>query len=583
MDNYQGYEFDPEFNRVDVEILCVSAKSDVVQKPADPADPYRAPHTGIFKRRIITEGQEESYFVYIPENFPPFGDGIFVFAPSGVPAEEYILHSGIKEMADDNTMVLLVLQSEGTAWRKRSVENILAYARGAFLDMSLRDLYSWNEAAYYVLGMGDGAYGANVFTIMYSSILAASVMRGDSAVEEDFLRVVKKLPSDGNKFMPKCENPIPVWLIGNDPVSEEYYRHACNVEEDYSIGNCAKKYHAKPDPRLNLTDEQAVAEVWSSSEEDVKSWSDGKFFAQVARFLLRFKRWAGTGNRKLRRTMTVEDMGLIKKEAEVDGKKRYWYVYEPSAYKQNKDQKLPMVIGLHGLCGTGEFWAQNSEWHRVAESRNFIVVYPTAYMRIYGECMCATPAWTGSGMELTDGHDDIPFFKKLVHDMCEEYPIDRERIFAAGHSNGSAMTQKLIEEMPEVFAAFGPNGYSENDIGDNGSALEPYQHSVVCPTWLFKGEKDIGSKASLTEGCANACVIRRLCEQNGADYQAPRVYQNGIYTHYIWYSEEHVPVVRFSALTGFPHAYTPENAWMTWDEYFCRFRRKSDGTIEYLG
>ena len=51
----------------------------------------------------------------------------------------------------------------------------------------------------------------------------------------------------------------------------------------------------------------------------------------------------------------------------------------------------------------------------------------------------------------------------------------------------------------------------------------------------------------------------------------------------MWYDKQRVPVVRFSALKGFPHAYTPENAWMTWDEYFCKFKRKRDGSVEYLG
>ena len=64
--------------------------------------------------------------------------------------------------------------------------------------------------------MEDGAYAANVFTMMYSSILAASVLRGDSSVSEEFLDIVKILPSDGNRDIRKSDNPIPVWLIGED-------------------------------------------------------------------------------------------------------------------------------------------------------------------------------------------------------------------------------------------------------------------------------------------------------------------------------------------------------------------------------
>ena len=98
------------------------------------------------------------------------------------------------------------------------------------------------------------------FTMMYSSILAASVLRGDSSVSEEFLDIVKILPSDGNRDIRKSDNPIPVWLIGEDERSVRYYRSACRTEEGYSVGNFARKYMPKPDPVLSLVDEQAVAE-----------------------------------------------------------------------------------------------------------------------------------------------------------------------------------------------------------------------------------------------------------------------------------------------------------------------------------
>ena len=97
MGNYSGREFDPDFDRTDVDILCISGKSDIVQKPVDPADPYRSSHIGIFERCIETGDKKETYAVYIPEDFPPFGDGIFVFAPGKISAEDYIQHSGIRK------------------------------------------------------------------------------------------------------------------------------------------------------------------------------------------------------------------------------------------------------------------------------------------------------------------------------------------------------------------------------------------------------------------------------------------------------------------------------------------------------
>lgn len=176
------------------------------------------------------------------------------------------------------------------------------------------------------------------------------------------------------------------------------------------------------------------------------------------------------------------------------------------------------------------------------------MVYPNGYMHLYGECMCATRAWAGAGMEMPDDWDDIPFFKAMIETLCHKYPVDRSRIYAAGHSNGSAMVQMLIQKMPSTFAAYGPNGFAEGDTGPGAGPLKPYEHHIVCPAWLFKGEKDIGCGSSLEAGCPNEQVLRRLCRLNGADYEKPKIYKNGIYTNYVWYDREHTPVVRFSAL-----------------------------------
>lgn len=580
---YKGIEFDPAYNRLFLDLSFLSGESSVKQKPVDSADPYQAPHRGKFTKRIRADDTDREYALYIPDHFPPFGDGILLFAPGGESASEFIEKSGIKEIAEKKTLLFLVLESREKTWRQWTEEEILAYARAAFFDVNRRELCSWNEAAYYAAGLGDGAYGAHLFILLYSSVFAGCVLAGDSAVSEEFRKAAGKLPSDGDPYITKDRVPVPMWLIGGDEASCDYFRRAADVSEECSVRDGIRMYPPKPDPVMSLVDEQPSAEVWVCSTETLSGWTKERFWEEITDFLLRCKRWAGTGNRKLRRALSVEQIGLKKMELTVDGKKRFWYVYEPSAYRRNPQKKLPMVIGLHGICTSGEFFAQNSEWHRVAEARNFIMVYPNGYMHIYGSCMCATRAWAGAGMKMPDGCDDILFFKALIETMCRTYPVDRTRIYAAGHSNGASMVQMLIKKMPDTFAAYGPNGYAEGDTQGESAELEPYEHHTVCPVWLFKGEKDIGCGASLQAGSPNEKVLRRLCLLNGADYQKPKIYKNGTYTNYIWYDSNGIPVVRFSAMSGFPHAYTPENAWMTWDDYFCRFRRLPDGEIEYLG
>ena len=69
MGNYSGYEFDPDFNRTMVDILCLSGNSDVVQRQVNPDAPYSPTHVGIIKRFIKAGVDRETYAVYIPVSY----------------------------------------------------------------------------------------------------------------------------------------------------------------------------------------------------------------------------------------------------------------------------------------------------------------------------------------------------------------------------------------------------------------------------------------------------------------------------------------------------------------------------------
>ena len=86
-------------------------KVKITQKPVDPEDPYQAPHRGLFYKTIKAEEVNRRYAVYIPDRFPPFGDGILFFAPGGEKTESFIEKSGIREIAEKKTLMFLVLES----------------------------------------------------------------------------------------------------------------------------------------------------------------------------------------------------------------------------------------------------------------------------------------------------------------------------------------------------------------------------------------------------------------------------------------------------------------------------------------
>lgn len=582
MKDYTGYEFDPESNRLIAELDFLDGKTDIIQPQVDPKDPYKTPHIGFFDRKVTVQDREMPYTMYVPDGFRPYSDGIFIFVPGGCTARTYLEEKGWNHIAEQKRVTLIAMQCSKESWGRWELSDALAYARAVFVVQSKRDICSLNEGGFYALGFEDGAYMATIFTMLYSSVFAAAAVCGPVKIEEELIEKISSLPADGDKTLKKNQIPISMWMIGECDQLVPYFCHSANTDK----GICTEHYvsfRQKQIPYGHIINEQQVAEVRYSSNPAAAGWNYQKTAERMVDFVKQFKKQPGIKERCLRYTQTAEEMGLKYCEAEVNGVKRCWYVFEPTAYRKKSKEKYPVVFGMHGICTSGETFACHAQWHRVAEARGFLVVYPFGYMQTYGACMAPTLVWKGYEFsEVESEADDIAFFTYMLQYMKDHYPVDEERIYATGHSNGSAMTQMLIRKMPEHFAAFGPVGYTDGDLNPS-MVVPPFEHETVCPTWLIKGEKDIGCGGSLKEGNANVTMLRHLCSLNGVTYENGKHYRNEPFDNMTFYNDQQVPVVRYSNVQDMPHSITPEIAWMLWDQYFCRFIRREDGSIEYLG
>ncbi len=154
----------------------------------------------------------------------------------------------------------------------------------------------------------------------------------------------------------------------------------------------------------------------------------------------------------------------------------YWgyYEYLPTGYKDNPDQKHPVILFLHGI---GEAGNGTSELNRVLKSgppnlinkgqwpedRPFIVISPQSYGGFFNA-------------------DKLHNFIDYINDT---YRTDKNRVYITGLSAGGMSTWNyLAAHQDQVAAAIPIAGKGQNAIKNAGCAFKNI------PIWAFHGSND---------------------------------------------------------------------------------------------
>lgn len=129
-----------------------------------------------------------------------------------------------------------------------------------------------------------------------------------------------------------------------------------------------------------------------------------------------------------------------------EGRTRTYTLYVPAMYRA--DRATPLVLMLHLRPGSGSSFGYVTDMNLLADQHGFIVVYPDAINTDTGW-------YYFKGYEVRGAypHDDSVFLTTLVDDLSRDLNIDHDRLYVAGMSNGGYMTQRLICDAPETFAA----------------------------------------------------------------------------------------------------------------------------------
>ncbi len=137
---------------------------------------------------------------------------------------------------------------------------------------------------------------------------------------------------------------------------------------------------------------------------------------------------------------------------EHDGQKRHYLLRAPAPLPA--DRRLPLVLVLHGGGGSAANAEQMTGFTAKAREQGFIVVYPEGssslgLMHTWNAVHCC-----GHAME--KNVDDVGFIRALLDHLQAHYPVDAQRIYVTGLSNGGMMTHRLGIELGDRIAAIAP-------------------------------------------------------------------------------------------------------------------------------
>ena len=153
--------------------------------------------------------------------------------------------------------------------------------------------------------------------------------------------------------------------------------------------------------------------------------------------------------------------------------------------------RQPLVVWLHGGGEGGslpDHYYDNETPLRA--NRGALGFATQEAQRIFGGAYVVAPQSTSYWIE--DGPRFAPLIREIIGDLVRRHPIDRERIYVSGCSNGGYMTMEMTSIYRHLFAAAVPICGVVESLEPGGPPLltDAELKAIDTPTWLVTSRDD---------------------------------------------------------------------------------------------
>lgn len=535
------------------------------------AKSVQAPAEVVAQEFVITfNGQPRSYHYYVPTNIEHLREydmrGIKIVISlhdAGSDAATNAARTGWAALAEEKGFVAVFPSARDGSWNTTqdpSRDNDASFINSAV--SNVRSRYGLSAGSDTMLtGIGQGATMAHELAMRSSSAAAVAAIGG--VAEATTLALPREQLRETTVAVWQFRS-LPTPLGANEQLQLDYWRAANRTS---ASGDRAKgsgriqtvSYVAPENPMQQVRVSSLNAAAGDSPEVSRLIWDE--LFDKVVRF-----RDDTRTNGSLRPDLTIAEMGLLETTKEFNGESRRWLTYLPSNYDSlvAQGRRLPVIFSFHGRNGSARWQAQISEWHKVAETEGFIVVYPHG--------LGAT--WTTS---IAPDNRDVQFFLSLLEEIGTRHVIDRERLFLNGSSMGTALTNRIAVQYPQLFAAIAPCYSGHLSAASYGNAI--VRTDVPLPTWQCRGELEVPS--DFPGGTAGETAARNFWRETvNQNFGPPTVLFDGRRTIEVW--SDGLAEYRWQLTAHLGHFWHPDQARIMWDQMLSKYRRTADGALHRL-